>query len=160
MNFQKPPVETWEIMLQAKTALGGVALQNIFSVGTTQINRYCRNPEFTADSERNPIDRLRILFRDLSAQGGEELVQAALNHLASVIGCRVVLADRPEPDKPTLAEECLDDIPSLALFHSLIQAGEPPAVTEKALEKHIAEVREDQTMYERDYNARVKVNAK
>jgi hypothetical protein len=125
MKERKPPVQTWEMMKAMKEALGITALQKIFSVGTTQINRYCRNPDFTSDSERDPVRRLRMLFDEAVAQGAEDVTRSAISYLAEAIGCRVACVNRPAPDKHSLEAECLDDYPALVIYHGAAKARSP-----------------------------------
>jgi hypothetical protein len=151
MNFEKPPVEPWEMMAGAKRALGQTAFQQLLGVGTTQANRYCRNPKFTADSENSSLVRLRNLFDELRDVGSVDQVRQMLNFLAESIGERTSACTLAEPDKKTIAEECLDDLPSLALVHELVQSGEHPKVVHAAFDKLVVEVGQDIAMYERQW---------
>ncbi len=91
-----PPTATWEFFLAARQVLGLVALQRIFgNRSTSQLYRWARNPAYTADSERNPLDWLASTFRALREQGLDEISLAGLAILAEAAGARVVL---PEPE--------------------------------------------------------------
>jgi len=146
---RKPPVETWAMMKAAKDALGATEMQKIFSVGQTQINRYCRNPNFTSDSERNPIDRMRLMLRQMVEQGAEDEARAIVALLCEEIGARPERCQPAEPDRTTLAEECLDDYPAVTLAHQLMRDGEHPRITHAAIEKAKDELEQTQVMYER-----------
>lgn len=151
MTTQKPPVQTWEMMQAIKRAVGITAMQRIFSVGITQINRYCRNPEYTSDSERDPILRLRKLFDEAVAQDARDDVRAAINFLAESIDSCVADVARPAPDKETLEAEALDDHPPLCAFHVLATARDPmehPRVLRDARAKLDRELDQTQAAHE------------
>lgn len=116
-----PPLTSWEVFLFARKTLGITFLQKIFSIGHTEIYRWSRDPEFTADSARNPLDRLRLLFREMKNQGYEDEAKAGVNFLAESVGCRIEETDRPLPDKPNKHDECLDDYPRLTEFHQAVR---------------------------------------
>lgn len=151
MNFEKPPVEPWEMMADAKRALGPTTFQKLLGVGTTQANRYCRNPKFTADAENSQLVRLRDLFDELRIAGAEDQVRQMLNFLGESIEERVGGRAHTTPNKKTVPEECMDDLPSLALVHELMQSGEHPRVIRDAFDKHVDEVGQDLDLYERQW---------
>jgi len=148
MNFEKPPVEPWEMMANAKRILGLATFQRLLGIGTTQANRYCRNPKFTSDSENSVLVRLRNLFDELHDAGEPDEVRQMLNYLAESINERCGGKATTAPNKDTVAEECLDDLPSLALVHELMQTGEHPRVVRDAFDKHVDEVGQDLDLYE------------
>lgn len=150
---RKPPVETWEMMQAAKAAIGQTEMQKLFSVGQTQINRYCRNPAFTSDSERNPIDRLQLMIRLMVEQGAEDEARAIVSMLCDEIGARPERCQAVEPDRNTLAEECLDDYPAVALTHELMRSGEHPRITRASTDKAKDELEQTQVLYERGWEA-------
>lgn len=139
-------VESWEIMLLSKEKVGATELQKIFSRGQTQINRYCMSP-LSGDAQRNPVDRLRLMFEKLVEEGGEELVRSALNILAEPIQCRVRPVGAPKPDKDTVEEECLDDFPELTELDRLISRREHPRIVQRQVERVKQEVDETMTSY-------------
>lgn len=89
MADKKHPVAPWEMMAAAKEAVGMSALQKIFSVGHTQINKFCRNPEFTEEWARSPIERLRIMIRKMVDAGAGEEARTIVTYLADELGCNV-----------------------------------------------------------------------
>ena len=88
MTKNTPTVESWEVMNDFKRAIGNGGLQKIFSVGHNQINRYCRNPAYTSDSERNPLDRMRIMLSEVSESGKEfdDAVLSAIRYMVEPMG--------------------------------------------------------------------------
>ncbi|MGE4298077.1 MAG: hypothetical protein AB7E47_08620 [Desulfovibrionaceae bacterium] len=148
MNGDGAPyvIASWEIMSKSRETLGATELQKIFSRGLTQVNRYCMGEHY-ADYQRNPIDRLRILFEQLAQVGEEELVRAAINYLSEPIGCRAVAMGAPKPDKDTVEEECLDDFPELTELDRLIGRCEHPRVVQRQAEKVKQEVDETVVRY-------------
>ncbi|KAB1442918.1 hypothetical protein [Pseudodesulfovibrio senegalensis] len=145
--------ETWEVMQSCKRLLGTTRLQKIFSRGRTQINRYCMDPRFE-DAQRNPLDRLIAMFKLVVQAGGEETVRAALNMLASPLGCRVQELDAPVPDKETVEEECLDDYPELVELNRLIAMRSHPDTVRRQAEITMREIGETCTLYEQVWKER------
>jgi hypothetical protein len=139
-------VESWEIMLLSRDRVGATELQKIFSRGQTQINRYCMSP-LCGDAQRNPLDRLRLMFEKLVGEGEDELVRASLNILAECIDSRVRPVRKPVPDKDTVEEECLDDYPELTELDRLIGRREHPRVVQRQAERVKQEVDETMVSY-------------
>jgi hypothetical protein len=155
MDNVKPPVESWEMMRDLKAAVGLTEMQKIFSVGTTQINRYCRNPEFTADSERNPLDRLRIMFREANDAGASETVRAALDFLMAPLGLRIMPVENIEPDRPTTKDEQLDDWQALGIVQKLMNSDRAhPNVVRGYVDRAKEDLEQTFTSYSRDWYAK------
>lgn len=143
------PVEEWEIMRRIKSALGYGEMQRLLGVGRGQVDRYCRNPEVTEDSERCPLRRLHALFAEAVNAGAAEEVLAGCNMLAEVLGCRLAPMDTPEPDAGSVWEECLDDYPALVALHHAVQTGEPLAVVRQRADDVRDEIAQTVGMYAR-----------
>lgn len=143
------PVEAWEVMRRIKTALGYGDMQRLLGVGRGQVDRYCRNPEVTEDSERCPLRRLRALFAEAANAGAAEEVRAGVNMLAEVLGCRLTPIDAPEPDRDDVQAECLDDYPALVALHHAVQQREPLAVVRARADEVRGEVAQTVEMYAR-----------
>lgn len=139
-------VETWEIMFDAREKLGVTELQKIFSRGHGQISRYCMSPN-AGDAQRNPLDRLMLMFEQLVDAGEDELVRATVNMLAECIDCRVKSVGMPRPDKDTVEEECLDDFPELTELDHLINRREHPRIIRRQAEQVKREVDETVVSY-------------
>lgn len=135
------------MMQCCREILGATALQKIFSRGQSQINRYCSTPRHE-DHQRNPLDRLHLLFTMLDEAGERELVLAALNFLAGSIGGRVQEQVHFEPDKGTVEEECLDDYPEKVELDRLIAVNAPPEMVRRQGEHTCREIMETVTSYE------------
>lgn len=146
MGNKNNSVESWEIMLLSREKIGATELQKVFSRGHGQINRYCMSP-LAGDAQRNPIDRLRLMFDKLVEAGEEELVRSSLNILAECIECRVKPVKTPQPDKDTVEEECLDDYPELTEMDKLIARREHPRVVQRQAERVKQEVDETMVSY-------------
>ncbi len=144
---QNTATHTWEMMQCARESLGQTCLQKIFSRGQTQINRYCSTP-IHEDHQRNPFDRLHLLFTELEQAGERELVIAALNHLAGPVGCRTQETAEFVPDKMTVAEECLDDYPEKVELDRLITINASPAIVRRQGEQTCREIMETVISYE------------
>lgn len=119
----KHGMESWEMMREAKDLLGMPALQRIFSVGHGVLYKTMRNPDFVGDTARPPIQRVRMMLHDLANAGGEDLAHAMLNYMAEALGMHLEPNATAVPDCDDVRDECLDDLPPLAVLHSLIQCG-------------------------------------
>ncbi|MFW5499087.1 MULTISPECIES: hypothetical protein [unclassified Maridesulfovibrio] len=139
--------KTWEMMQCSREALGATCMQKIFSRGQSQINRYCSSPQHE-DHQRNPLDRLHLLFSKLEEEGEKELVIAALNHLCGSIGYRVKEQQVIIPDKATVEEECLDDYPEKVELDRLIAINAAPELVRRQGEHTCREIMETVTSYE------------
>ncbi|WP_319780137.1 hypothetical protein [Maridesulfovibrio sp.] len=139
--------QTWEMMQCSREILGATCLQKIFSRGQTQINRYCSSPQHE-DHQRNPLDRLQLLFTKLEEEGEKELVIAALNHLCDSIGYRVQEQGKVIPDKLTVEEECLDDYPEKVELDRLIASNAAPELVRRQGEHTCREIMETVVSYE------------
>lgn len=145
-NERKTPSNTWEIMLATRDAVGATEMQKIFSRGQTQINRYCQPPG-AGDGQRNPLDRMQILFKMLAENGEQEVVRSAINLFAECIDCRLKEVTKVVPDKATVEEECLDDFPELVAMDALINRDEHPRVVTRQAEKAKGEIDETLASY-------------
>ncbi|WP_421902451.1 hypothetical protein [Maridesulfovibrio sp.] len=139
--------KTWEMMQCSREALGATCMQKIFSRGQSQINRYCSSPQHE-DHQRNPLDRLHLLFSKLEEEGEKELVIAALNHLCSSVGYRIQEQQEIIPDKLTVEEECLDDYPEKVELDRLIAINAAPELVRRQGEQTCREIMETVTSYE------------
>lgn len=163
MKSRKPPVQTWEMMQAIKGAVGMSAMQRVLSVGHTQINRYCRNPEFTADSERDPLRRLRLLFEAAVEQGARDVVQVCIDYLAEVVDGCVRPVEWAPPDQPTLEAEANDDYPRVVAFHTLCRATSPvlhPRLVREARAALECELDQTQCAHQLAWNREQNVNNK
>jgi hypothetical protein len=67
------------------------------------------------------MDRYESLLGRLMAMGQADIAMAAVRRQAHVVGCELSRINYvPPSDKASLAEECLDDVPALADFHSCL----------------------------------------
>lgn len=153
MSKNEPAVSSWELMGEFREALGAKGLQKIFSVGNTQISRYCRNPEYAgSDAERNPIDRMRILLRDANEAGASSAVRIALDEIMKPLGLRVAYIENPEPDQPTTEEELLSDYRSLGVVQNLMKVEKAhPSVVRPYVDRAKEDIEQSFTSYSRDF---------
>ena len=89
-------------------------------------------PRFTGGAETLILQRTApatlwtgcgFFFREIRNQGYEEEARAGVNYLAEAVGCRLAETNRPEPDKDSKWDECLDDYPALTDFHNAVRQG-------------------------------------
>lgn len=115
-------VKSWEMMREAKDAVGIQALQRIFMVGDKCLYKQMRNPDYQGNSLRPVIKRVRMLLYDLNNVGAESLAQKILNYMAAAVDMHAVHNAQAQPDKATCLDECLDDYPQLVAFHDAIRS--------------------------------------
>jgi hypothetical protein len=119
-----PPFRTWEFFECSISVLGATWMQKVWSRGYGQLRRWSRDPAFTSDSERNPLDRLKIVLRELREQGHGDVAESSVRMLAHAIGMEVVSTDPPTPEHDTLAEELLDIHPAVVEHALACQDGD------------------------------------
>lgn len=118
-----PPLKTWQFYKAYRKILGDTTLQKIFNRGVRQLQRWSADPDYVADSEKNPLDAHRIVLERLTEIGRDDIARGTVSFLADVIGCEVVCRESCSPDKNTVEAECLDDYPPLTAFHEAISRG-------------------------------------
>lgn len=155
-----PLSQSWEMMTTFRLALGIAGMQSIFSVGTTQIYRYCYNPDISDEAERNPLDRMRLLLLQAEQSGGHEAVMAAVAYMLEPLGLVDIQRDAEIfPDGDTVEAECLDDYPSLLRLHEgvrTINERKPmhPRAVQALLDDHVRECRETLERYNMEWERR------
>jgi hypothetical protein len=141
-----PPLTTWEFFRFIKKTMGMTYLQNVFSIGYGQIQRYQRNPdvEYGDKSSRNPLDRYEILLRDLMDDGLVDVARAVVSRQALIVGCSLAPIDCPTPNQPTIERELLDNEQVKARYNEVLL--DPQSTLEEvmyATDKLIDEIRQD-----------------
>ncbi len=159
-KFPSPISQSWEMMTAFRLRLGMTSMQSIFSVGTSQIYRYCYNPDISDESERNPLDRIRMLLIQAEQSGGHEAVMSAVAYLLEPLGLVATERDAEVcPDGDTVEAECLDDYPTLMRLHDgvrTIDSRKPmhPRAVQALLDDHIRECRETLERYNIEWERR------
>jgi hypothetical protein len=115
------PVKTWQFYHACKHHIGMATVQKLFKVSPRQIDRWACDPDFAESSQRNPMDRYETLLKKLMELGAVDVARSVVDRQASIVGCGLVENTEICPDKATLADELLDDLPALADFHSAIR---------------------------------------
>jgi hypothetical protein len=88
---------------------------------------------------------LGITLEKLMERGRADFARAAVDYLAAIVGCALVC---DHPDKDNLAEECLDDLPALAAFHTSLRENQPRAVVRELCRKAKQDIDESLALYE------------
>lgn len=135
-------LEPWELMSAAKDVLGVPSLGRILGVGHMQIYRQVRNPDFTEDFIRSPIQRIRVLVYELDQRGERELAEGILNYMAEGADMHVAPNSCATPDKDSVEGECLDDYPVLVEFHEAVRNGADLRELERLAEHVKSEIEE------------------
>ena len=143
------PVKTWQFYHACKQHLGVAFIQKLFKVSPRQIDRWACDPDFADSSQRNPMDRYETLLKKLMERGAVDVAMAAADRQAAIVGCTLVSDTGAVPDKTTLADECLDDLPALSQLHAAMRDHLPTPVIRDLLRKLKTEIDEDLALYER-----------
>jgi len=138
------PVKSWQFFNACKKNLGMTALTTIFKISPRQIARWACDPDYTDSSQRNPIDRYEILLKKLVDLGVDDIAMAAVDRQAKIVGCTLRIK-AVYPDKKTLAEELLDNLPALAEYQEAARPGsnQPVAVIREKARALIREIEDD-----------------
>lgn len=153
MDIKEPPVETWEMMKVLKMSIGQTGMQKIFSCGQGQINRYCRDPKSSSDTERNPIDRMRLLLIEAWESDEEETALAILKHLAAPLGWGVVKEDPVTPDQPTSWQEAAQDSERLGRRNQAMREGKHPDIIDAHTRATITDIMETSAKYREEQSS-------
>ena len=137
-----PPLTTWQFFHAAKKILGDSFLQKVYKKSLRQIYRWSANPDFCEDTEKNPLDRIKIILGRLVEIGREDVAYSAVQMLAEVLDCELVSKNHPTPDKSTIEDECLDDYPTITAFHNAIREGKDKLVVQELLRRAKGELEE------------------
>ena len=120
----KLPTTTWEYYSTCIHFLGASQLVKMYSKSHRQIERWAADPATTDSHQRNPVDRLELTLEKLIKTKNRKAAHIArelVRRLAAVVGMNVSMNTLPTPDKNTLFEECLDDLPVLAKYHETLR---------------------------------------
>ncbi len=142
----KIPVKTWQFFNACKKNLGLAVLVKLFKVSPRQIDRWACDPDFADSSQRNPLDRHETLLKKLVDLGVEDIAIASVDRQAKIVGC-VLRVESSTPDKETILEELLDDLPVLADFQEAIKNKEPIEIVREKGRLVIQEIEEDIKLY-------------
>lgn len=78
---------------------------------------------------------------------------APIQYLASRMGQRLTDMAEVCPDKPSLPEEMLDDLPSLAAYHQAMREGKPFEVVNALMQAVIGDIEQDFVAYRAEREA-------
>jgi len=149
-----PALKTWQFYSACVYHLGKSYLAKLYKKSDRQIERWASNPATTESHQRNPVDRLETLLEKLMERGYTDPAFAVVARLNRVIGCGYPYPEgMPAPDKKTMAEECLDDLPAIAGLHEV--SNNPKATKEEVrhfLDQAIAELKQNYVKWCDDNN--------
>lgn len=142
-------IPAWGLMADAKAVLGMHGLERVFQIGHRQLYKQMRNPECSGESVRPVIDRVRQLICELEELGGSDTAHAILQFISHAAGYTCVPITQAEPTCDDLRAECLEDYPTLVRLHEAMKRGDEPRAIHVLLNRHLDEVRQTVTLYER-----------
>lgn len=135
------PLKTWQFYSACIYHLGKSFLTQLYQRSERQIERWSADPDTTESHQRNPIDRYEVLLTRLMERGLVEIARACVRRQTRLVDCELMRReDVPVPDKKSIAEECLDDLPALAEFHRVLR--DPHADVQEVITAKAAIARE------------------
>jgi len=145
----RTPVVPWEWFSGAVYHLKNKSLVlKIWNCSERTLLRWSANPATTQSITKNPLEMLGITLEKLMERGRADFARAAVDYLAAIVGCALVCDGEIHPDKDNLAEECLDDLPALAAFHTSLRENQPRAVVRELCRKAKQDIDESLALYE------------
>lgn len=137
-------MKSWEVYDRARKVLHKEKMLEIYGNRSSRmINYWAQDPKCCADPKRNPIDRLEKMVQELAKVDGKDVAIAVVRRLAGSIGLTIVSRKEAVPDKDTLQEEIIDDMPCLVAYQNALLANDLEEVdrTEAELKRELAENR-------------------
>ena len=136
-------MKSWEFYNGARKALKNRLCAIYGNRSSRMIDYWAQDPSSSADPKRNPIDRLVTLLVELDRNGERDLARGALRILAGAVDCLIVDRDEVVPDKDTIMEEIVDDLPMLVAYQRALQGKDLEEVdrTKAELERELSENR-------------------
>ena len=147
MSIETTPVHTWQFYRAVKKILGKTFMPKLFKISPRQIDRWSCDPDFSDSSRRNPMDRYETILEALMEIGKDKIARGAVDRQARIVGCNLVCEGDAVPDKDTLTEELLDDLPAVTQLHDAIINRKPEQVVRELLSKAKRELDEDYQAY-------------
>ncbi|MCK5312771.1 MAG: hypothetical protein KAJ62_11710 [Desulfobacteraceae bacterium] len=149
IDIKTIPVKTWQFHNACKILLGMTSLTKLFKISPRQIDRWACDPDFTESSQRNPMDRYEALLKKLIEIGSFDMARRAVDRQARIVGCKLITTDIV-PDKDTILEELLDNLPVLAEYQEAIRSNKPIETIRSLHRKLINELDEDLVLIEQE----------
>jgi hypothetical protein len=136
-------MKSWQIYDRARKSLRNEMYEIYGNRSSRMIDYWAQDPDFSAETKRNPIDRLEELLRRLCEADERDAAKAALRILAHATNCYIRDRSDIHPDKETLAEEIIDDLPRLVDYHQALLGTDLEEVdrARAALERELTETR-------------------
>lgn len=145
----RTPADPWEWFSGAIYHLTKSVLIKIWNVSEKTAERWSADKTTTESISKNPLVMLGITLEKLMEKGKFDFAMAAVDYLAQIVGCYLVCNDA-SPDKETLSEECLDDLPVIAAFHTAMTEKEFLPIVREKYRKAKQELDEDFQLYVRN----------
>lgn len=151
-----PPANPRKWLSTVKDILGETYLLKLFKVSARSLQRYTAlAPYVDEESIRgNYIEKHEIILSRLISDGYRDVARSIVSRHADIVGCSIVPATAPEPDKDTIEAECLDDHPALVRFHQAILNGDDVDTVRHRAEKATNEIMETLALYRKQTGTR------
>ena len=146
-DMPTPILKSHQFFHAANHILGQTFMAGIYKRSRRQLYRWAADPDFCEDHQRNPIDRLAKILERLCEIGKTDIAKAGVGILAGAVKCRLAEDGDATPDKKTLAEECLDDLPAVAWYHEALMNGTSDLVIKARLDAAIRELEQNRALY-------------
>lgn len=146
-----PPLTPREFIAFVRAKLGEGYLLTKFHVDRRTLQRWIADERYVGEEaiRKNPLEKFEETLRDLMDRGHEADARAIVGRLAAIVGCDLELPWSKEPDKQTVADECLDDYPALTRFHQAVRGTEGTDAVRHLRDMAVQEIRETFERYAR-----------
>ena len=126
-------------------------LTDLFKKSVRHMDRWASDPDFSATSQQNPLDKYERNLRDLIEIGKERIAKGAVDRQARIVGCTLRPLKAVVPDKSTISDELLDNLPALAAYQEVARpdANQPLQVIREKARDLIREIEEDVALIEK-----------
>lgn len=108
MNLQSDIIKrTHQFWSAASHILGKEAITKTYQIEIRQLQRWSADPDFAAQTSRNPIDLMLAVMRRLMEVGRKDIVEGGLRRLVEPLGYSL-RANEARTDRGSIALELLD----------------------------------------------------
>lgn len=108
MSVQNDTIKrTHQFWSAASHVLGKEIITKTYQVEARQVQRWAADPDFAAQTSRNPIDLMVIIMTRLLEIGRRDIVEGGLRRLAEALGYSIKANDA-HTDQGSIALELLD----------------------------------------------------
>ena len=144
-------MRTWKFFSTARKVAKDEYYKTFGNRSKRSADYFCQDPTATVDHHTNPLDWMIRTIELLIENGEADTAMSGVRILAAAAGCELKKCTDVVPDKDSLLEEIVDDMPALVAYQNALQGNDLEAVdrTRQAL---IRELEEDRVSFIEEKN--------